>query len=353
MHVKIIIPPDAVSFREVAEKIASALKTIRPKINVEVGSISLMIPNIKFSSHMEFVTYDITIFPMTIAPYATTYFLHISQPIYTKKAWFYGVVEGKPVITETQKSYINGKIVVPSKFCKDMLEEMNIKVVDIIPHGIDPEEWKVNQKEIESWRSQFKDKTIIYYLANWTQRKGIPQLIQALKIVKDKLNQKWIAIIDTGPAGLTNQYKQIVKQLDLEKHVQINDVFGKMTRKEIAIKMTGCDIFTFASMAEGFGIPLLESMTCGKAPVYVNAPPMNEICDPNCGFPVPYQKIEWFNYYNLMIFKNHVYTPEDYAEAIIYAIEHPKEREEKGIKAREKAINQFHYIKTYKRFLEL
>jgi glycosyltransferase involved in cell wall biosynthesis len=126
-----------------------------------------------------------------------------------------------------------------------------------------------------------------------------------------------------------------------------------MTRKEIAIKMNGCDIFTFASMAEGFGIPLLEAMTCGKAPIYVDAPPMNEIANVNCAYPVQYEKVTWENFYDRMIFKNHTYTPEAYAEKIIYAIEHPKETEEKGIKARERAIKEYHYKECYKKFLTL
>ena len=355
MNAKIIVPPPysgGFSFREVGSKIEKALKLIG--VNVSTGYWSnFYLPNIKFTSPIEFATWDLLIFIMTIAPNSAMLFNYYASPMMSKRAFFYGVVEGRSVLDDSRKSLLNDKVVVPSEFVKQMLQEEGIKTRAVINHGIDHEEWKVNPAEVEKWRSQFGDRYIFYYLANNTSRKGITNLIRSLTYVKKKLNEPFVTIIDTGPEeDEVIKFRKLVYELDLEDHVQVNNTFGKMPRKEVAIKMHGCDLFLFASHAEGFGIPLVEAMACGKAPICVDAPPMNEIVKKECGFLVPYEKVEWENYCNIMIFKKHMYEPEAYADQIIYALQHPKELEEKNIKAYERSL-QYDYKKLYLKFLDI
>jgi len=355
MNTKIIVPPPysgGFSFREVGSKIEKALRLVG--VDVSTGYWSdLYLPNIKFTSPIEFATWDLLIFIMTIAPNSAMLFNYYASPMLSKKAFFYGVTEGHSVLDDSRKSLLHEKVVAPSEFVKQMLQEEGIRVRTIIPHGIDHEEWKVNSAEVEKWRSQFGDRYVFYYLANNTSRKGIPTLIRSLSYVKKKLDKPFIAIIDTGPEeDEVIKFRKLVNDLDLEDSVQVNLSFGKMTRKEVAIKMHGCDLFTFASHAEGFGIPLVEAMACGKAPICVDAPPMNEIVKDYCGFPVPYEKIEWEEYASIMIFRKHMYDPEAYANQIIYALQHPKELEEKNIKAYERSL-LYDYKKVYLKFLDI
>jgi len=355
MNTKIIVPPPysgGFSFREVGSKIEKALKLAGVDASVGYWS-NFYLPNIKFTFPIEFATWDLLIFVMTIAPNAATLFNYYASPMLSKRAFFYGVTEGHSVLDDSRKSLLNGKVVVPSEFVKQMLHEEGVKVRAVIPHGIDHEEWKVDPAEVEKWRNQFGDRHVFYYLANNTSRKGIPSLIRSLSHVKRKLGEPFVAIIDTGPEeNEVMKFRKLVCELDLEDHVQVNNVFGKMPRKEVAMKMHGCDLFLFASHAEGFGIPLVEAMACGKAPICVDAPPMNEIVKGECGFLVPYEKIEWENYANIMIFKKHMYDPEAYADQIIYALHHPKELKEKSIKAYERSL-LYDYKKVYLKFLDI
>jgi glycosyltransferase involved in cell wall biosynthesis len=93
-------------------------------------------------------------------------------------------------------------------------------------------------------------------------------------------------------------------------------------------------------------------MSVGKAPIICDAPPMNEIVTEKEGYKIPYVYVEYERHKNWMIFKHHKYEPQDLANQIIYAIEHPKETEEKGIKARERAITKYHHLNVYRKFLE-
>ena len=357
MNAKIIVPPPysgGFSFREVGSKIEKALKLIGVDVSIGYWS-NFYMPNIKLTIPMEFATWDLLIFIMTIAPNSTILFNYYASPMMSKKAFFYGVTEGHTTLDDSRKSLLNDKVVVPSEFVKQMLQEEGIKVKAVIEHGIDHEEWKVDKAKIEKWRKQFGNRYVFYYLANYTSRKGIPSLIKSLHYVKNKLDKPFIAIIDTG-GGVDEtpiiKFRALVKTYDLDENVQINNSFGKMTREEIAIKMHGCDLFLFASHAEGFGIPLVEAMACHKAPICVNAPPMNEIVKESCGFLVPYERIEWENYYDIMIFKKHMYSPEEYANQIIYALQHPEELEEKNIKAYERSL-LYDYKKVYLKFIDL
>lgn len=355
MNAKIIVPPPysgGFSFREVGSKIEKALKLIGVDASIGYWS-NFYMPNIKLTIPMEFATWDLLIFVMTIAPNSAMLFNYYASPMMSKRSFFYGVTEGHSVLDDSRKQLLHDKVVVPSEFVKQMLQEEGVRVRAVIPHGIDHEEWKTDPAEVERWRSQFGDRHVFYYLANNTSRKGIPNLIRSLSYVKKKLGEPFIAIIDTGPEeDEVIKFRKLVYELDLEDHVQVNNVFGKMTRKEVAIKMHGCDLFLFASHAEGFGIPLVEAMACGKAPICVDAPPMNEIVKEECGFLVPYEKIEWENYVDIMIFKKHMYDPETYADQIIYALQHPKELKEKSIKAYERSL-LYDYKKVYLKFIDI
>jgi len=354
MNVEILIAPEGtgISFREVGFKIAEALKKTRQTIKVSVDPwTKSYFPNITFSP-LGFATWDLFIMPMTIAPNAITMFGYYSSPFMSKKAIFYGVCEGHPIISEFLKTYISGKVVVPSEFCKQMLKEIGVETKAVIPHGLKPQEFAYNQTEVEPIRKRVKGKTLIYYLSNGDIRKGIPLLLQAFKIVHNK-HPDTLLWLDVWAETFREQHSETARKLGLQDSVIIKSTFGKMTRQTIAAKYHSADLIVHPAHAEGFGLPIVEAMMCGKAPIIVDAPPMNEHVDESCGFLVPVTDIKWHNYRGIMDFKLHMFTPEDYAEAMLYAIEHPAELQEKGIKAFEKAITNYNYIKTYRKFLTL
>jgi len=351
MNVQIIIPPkgSGVSFREIGAKICDALKGGRVEVKLDSWD-KPFIPNVKVGSPLEFATWDLLIFVMTVAPGASTLFSFYSSPLMSKRAFYYGPVEGHPVLSEVQRGFLSGKVVVPSRFCEEMLEEVGIKVIGVVPHGIALDEFVFNGAKVKGWVDRFRGRTILYYLTNATSRKGVPALLEAMKIVKMKIKDV-LLVLDVIPEAV-RAIKAEAKKRGVEGAVFVEGKFGKMSREEIVTKLFGCDLYVNASYAEGFGLTLLEAMASMKPPITCDFPPVNEFVDEGCGFLFPHQSIRWEMYLNFMKFKNHIYNPKDLAETIIYALENPSLLIEKGHKAYEKALN-YDYKKVYKKFFDL
>jgi glycosyltransferase involved in cell wall biosynthesis len=350
LNIQVAVPRIAVSFREVASKITRCFNSLGHKATL-TDAEKLYLPNIKIGLPLEFITWDVYIFVCTVASNAVDWFTLYSQPLYSKKAYYYGVVEGICLCPEEKLDKLHNKLVVPSNFCKTELEKFGIRNIKVIPHGIDPDEFKVDPNEVKAYRSRFPEGVFLYHLATGDTRKGIDLLLQAIKIV----NQKYKVYIQLDLYRIFEEkYRLMRDKLRLENRVFITPLFGEMTRREIAVKMNASDnIYVFPSTCEGLGLPLLENMSVGKAPIICDAPPMNEIVTEKEGYKIPYVYIEYERHKNWMIFKHHKYEPQDLANQIIYAIEHPKETEEKGIKARERAITKYHHLNVYREFLTL
>jgi len=338
-----------VSFLEVSHKIKDAFNHMG--INAKILDMEKpYVPNIKIGLPFEFQTWDLMILTMTVAPNATDIFNFLASPMMSKKAFYYGVVEGRALIKDYQKTILNNRVITPSRFAKEELAKIGVRAKTIIPHGISHKEFKVNPKEVKSFKEQYLGHKILYYLGNSDPRKGLPNLIKAINIVRYKY-PNFVAIIDTLEMGVPDLRKQVEK-LKLSHFVEVNPVFGNLNRHEIAVKMHAADLFTLPSHSEGFGIPLLESAACKTPSICLDAPPMNELVTQKTGFLVPYQKAEYKQLHDIMVCKCHYYNPEDFAEHIRYALENEKEREEKGIKAYENSLRYSH-LETYKRFIDL
>jgi glycosyltransferase involved in cell wall biosynthesis len=204
-----------------------------------------------------------------------------------------------------------------------MLEECGIEVKDVIPHGFIPEQYGFRGDLVRSIVERFKGRILLYYLSSGIRRKGITPLIEAMSIVVKK-HPEAILYLDVLPQFVEEHWRTVQK-FKLQQNVVIEGNFGNMPKELVVAKYHACDLYVNASLGEGFCMPVVEAMLCGKPVVTCDFPPVNEHVDKSCGWLFPYERIEWENYLNIINIKEHVYKPEALAEAIIDALDHPEE----------------------------
>jgi len=90
--------------------------------------------------------------------------------------------------------------------------------------------------------------------------KGLGYLVQAMKVVTEKLPQARLYVLGRGPEE--SRLSRQVSDLGLEEHV----VFLKVSvpNEEMPHLYSECDIYVQPSVMEPYGIAVLEAMSCGK-----------------------------------------------------------------------------------------
>jgi len=104
-----------------------------------------------------------------------------------------------------------------------------------------------------------KDYPTIFFLGYLTKGKGVQDLITAIPLVKDKVNNVKLFIGGTGP--YMAQLKTLVQDLNLNENVTF---LGLLNDEEKFAYLKSMDIFVLPSHWESFPMVLLEAMACGK-----------------------------------------------------------------------------------------
>jgi len=147
--------------------------------------------------------------------------------------------------------------------------------IDYIPHGIDTETFKPlkNREEIREKleREHGIPRNSILYMctaANVGPRKELPLLMHTFKRFVEQGYDAHLYIH-------TNAYMQYPRGYDLlqwremlkmEKHIHFpryNPIVRPASEKELAELYNAADVYVSNSVAEGFGLPIAEALSCG------------------------------------------------------------------------------------------
>jgi glycosyltransferase involved in cell wall biosynthesis len=99
----------------------------------------------------------------------------------------------------------------------------------------------------------------LLFVSTLEPRKNIAALLEAFALVKDDIPHNLVLVGSTGwcMSGLDEQ----TQKLDLETRVRRIGYVERHT--DLANFYSAADAFLFPSLYEGFGLPVLEAMTCG------------------------------------------------------------------------------------------
>lgn len=181
------------------------------------------------------------------------------------------------------------KIFVPSKTVALQLEKV---------YGIDKNKVKVtyegvdNQLNLKSQISNFKNEVILekynvkkpflLYVGSVYPHKNIPNLIKAVIILNNSLNNSLISniqypvslVVSCARSVFWERLKKQVKDLNAGKYIQ---PVGFVPDDDLTVLYKEATAFVFPSLSEGFGLPGLEAMAIGLPVLASNIPVFKEV----------------------------------------------------------------------------
>ena len=150
------------------------------------------------------------------------------------------------------------KVVCISEHTRDKLTKITKrKDIDVIYNAVDPS----FTKSIKLFNTQLPN--ILQIGTEWN--KNVSRLIEALKSIQCHL-------IIVG--FLDKKLLMLLKKNNISYTVKMN-----LTDSEIIEEYKQCDIVSFCSLYEGFGMPIIEANTVGRCVITSAISPMTEIAD--------------------------------------------------------------------------
>ena len=154
--------------------------------------------------------------------------------------------------------------------------------------GVDPEKITVVHEAAQPQFRPIKDENkleqvrrrygipgpFIYHVGNIEPRKNLVRLVKAFMLARQRLHSP-VRLVITGQKGwLTGKLFRSLGGLELGDHVIFT---GYVPHQELPLLMNAARAFVFPSLYEGFGLPVLEAMSCGTPVVTSNISSLPEI----------------------------------------------------------------------------
>ncbi len=100
----------------------------------------------------------------------------------------------------------------------------------------------------------------VLFVGNPEPKKNVRAIGRAMSLWPAELSQ--VPLIVTGGARAWRSFDESTLQEGSGAQVQVRSL-GYVERDELALLYRGCSAFAFPSLAEGFGLPVLEALACG------------------------------------------------------------------------------------------
>ena len=205
---------------------------------------------------------------------------------------------------------------------------------EIQPVTIETEIFKpLNSKSKLRQELKIKGNKILLFIGriNFAE-KGIGYLLDAVNIAKEKLPDLNLVII--GGGGEEERMKNKIKELNLEKNTQH---IGRKPFSDLVKYINASDVFMMSSVwLETFGQVTIEAMSCGVPVIYFNAGASPEInINDQTGFMVETKNSQAM------------------ADAIVKMFSDDERRQQMGINARQRVIENYSFEALIKMYIKL
>lgn len=196
--------------------------------------------------------------------------------------------------------------------------------IELIYNGIDTERFfpaDAQEKKAAKERLNLKNAPVLGIIARLSQVKGHAYLIEAMRLVLDKVPSAQLLIV--GDGKIKKDLSDLSQKLGLE-----NNVYFLPSVKDTSQILAAIDIFVMPSLSEGLGLSLMEAMACSLAVVGSRISGIRDAVDEDKDGLLAAPK-----------------DSKELAEKILYLLSNEGRRVELGLKAREAIKNKFSLLK--------
>ncbi|MDI3550641.1 MAG: hypothetical protein PWQ15_1744 [Methanobacterium sp.] len=145
---------------------------------------------------------------------------------------------------------------------RDLMEYLDVpeEDIEIIYNGVDEIFHPLKEEEVEKFKTQWNlPESFILSVGGLHPIKNLPRLLQAYSLArKEGLTQKLVVV--GGVIDGAQEIFQTLKMLNMQKDVIFT---GVVSNKDLLGLYNAADMFLYPCLYAGFGIPPLESMSCG------------------------------------------------------------------------------------------
>ena len=194
---------------------------------------------------------------------ATAHHTYYQQSLYIGRQWWKKIF----IFFEKRTYQLVDKIMVDTESTRKVLINsygIDSRKIKTVPLLIDDDRFKsLNKKRI---------KNSLFFVGRLEKRKGIDWLVETMPVVKKNIPD--IKLFIAGKGNLEIQIKTFIKENNLENSIFL---LGKITDKELIEWYNKVEVVVVPSIFEGFGLTVLEAMSCGTQVIASNTDGLKDV----------------------------------------------------------------------------
>lgn len=131
-------------------------------------------------------------------------------------------------------------------------------------------------REISLFAKYGISRKFLMYTGSFDQRKNQARLIEAYSLLPGKIRKNYqLVIVGNGWDAIYQELRAIAKRSGLGDDELV--FAGHVSDEDLLPLYNLCHLFVFPSLAEGFGLPILEAMSCGTPAIGSNCTSIPEV----------------------------------------------------------------------------